>query len=86
MLGASYDALNRLVSQLPTGPLVFAGRVSEPARVTVQGAPAIVTSNNHFRSTAASPIVAEAAGHRWQSITNLSLTLYRAYDPNRADG
>jgi RHS repeat-associated protein len=46
--GASYDALNRLVSQQPTGALVVAGTVSEPATVTVQGVPATVTAANGF--------------------------------------
>jgi RHS repeat-associated protein len=44
--GATYDALNRLVSQQPSGVLELAGTVDEPATVTVQGLPAITTGTD----------------------------------------
>ena len=49
--GATYDNLNRLVSQQPAGGIVVAGAVSESAAVTVQGAPVVVTPGNTFRTT-----------------------------------
>jgi RHS repeat-associated protein len=45
---STYDAMNRLVSQAGGGLLEFAGTVSEPASVTVQGRAAAVTSGNAF--------------------------------------
>ncbi len=52
--GANFDSLNHLVSQQPAGPIVVSGTVSEPATVTVQGVPAVVTPDNRFTS---SPLV-----------------------------
>ena len=46
------DKLNRLVTQVPGGALVFAGTVNEPATVTIQGKPALVDATNQFRGTA----------------------------------
>ena len=39
--GATYDPMSRLISQQPAGGLQFAGTVSEPATVTVQGVRAV---------------------------------------------
>ena len=50
--GASYDGLNRLVSQQAAGPLVFEGTVNEPASVTVQGEPAAVGADGRFSAKA----------------------------------
>jgi RHS repeat-associated protein len=52
MNGASYDNLNRLVTQQPAGKLLVAGTVSEPATVTVQGLAAPVTAANVFTAKA----------------------------------
>ena len=49
--GASHDNMNRLLSQQPAGGLQFAGTVSEPAAVTVQGVRATVAGDNTFRAT-----------------------------------
>ncbi len=46
--GATYDNLNRLVSQQPSGAMAFAGTVNESATVTVQGKAAAVTAGNAF--------------------------------------
>lgn len=46
VMNASFDNLNRLLSQQPGGPMVFAGTVSEPAAVTVQGVPATVPADH----------------------------------------
>jgi YD repeat-containing protein len=50
--GASYDSMNRLVSQQAAGPVVFSGTVNEPATVTVQGKPATVKADNTWQGTA----------------------------------
>jgi RHS repeat-associated protein len=50
--GASHNNVNELISQQSVGPMVVAGAVNEPATVTIQGQPAIVTSDNKFRGTA----------------------------------
>jgi RHS repeat-associated protein len=50
--GASYDNMNRLVSQQAAGPMVFSGTVNEPATVTVQGKPATVKADNTWQGTA----------------------------------
>jgi RHS repeat-associated protein len=50
--GASYDSMNRLVSQQASGPMVFSGTVNEPAAVTVQGKPATVKVDNTWQATA----------------------------------
>jgi RHS repeat-associated protein len=47
---ASYDGLNRLVSQQPGGPLVFAGTTNEPARVMVNGKVVSNTAGNTFQT------------------------------------
>lgn len=52
VLSASYDKMNRLLSQAPGGPLGFAGTVDEPATVTVGGRPAAVSADLQFRGTA----------------------------------
>jgi YD repeat-containing protein len=49
--GASHDNMNRLLSHQPAGGLQFAGTVSEPAAVTIQGKPAAVAGDNTFRAT-----------------------------------
>ena len=49
---ATYDSMNRLVGQAGGGLLRFAGTVSEPAAVTVQGRPAMVGGSNTFTGTA----------------------------------
>ncbi len=49
--GATYDPLNRLVSQQPAGGLQFAGTVSEPATVTVQGVRAATAADQTFQAT-----------------------------------
>jgi YD repeat-containing protein len=46
--GASYDGLNRLMSQEPSGALMVAGTVSELATVSVQGVAVPVTTGNAF--------------------------------------
>jgi YD repeat-containing protein len=51
--GATYDNLNRLVSQQPSGAMLFAGTVSEPASVTMQGVAATVTAAHQFQATVA---------------------------------
>jgi RHS repeat-associated protein len=55
LTGATYDALNRLVSQQPTGVIVVEGTVSEPASLTVQGKPVMVSVDGHFATT--TPVV-----------------------------
>jgi RHS repeat-associated protein len=52
---ASYDNMNRLVSQQPGGSIAFRGTLSEPATVTVGGTPAAVTSSNTFSGSAPAP-------------------------------
>jgi RHS repeat-associated protein len=54
-VGATYDNLNRLMSQQPAGAMVVAGTVNEPATVTVQSKAAPVTSDNRFTTT--TPVV-----------------------------
>jgi RHS repeat-associated protein len=49
--GASYNMMNQLVSQQPSGLLAFEGTVSEPASVTIAGATARVSAGNQFRGT-----------------------------------
>jgi RHS repeat-associated protein len=46
--GASYDTMNRIVTQHPSGTLRLEGTVSEPAMVTVGGKPLDVSSANRF--------------------------------------
>jgi hypothetical protein len=54
--GATYNTMNRLVSQQPSGQLRFAGTISELAAVTVAGKSAAVNTDNTF--SAMVPIVA----------------------------
>jgi RHS repeat-associated protein len=54
MAGATYNNVNELVSQGPSGLLRFEGTVSEPAAVTVGGKVALVTADNRF--TASVPV------------------------------
>ena len=51
LIGTTYDALNRLVSQQPAGALVVEGAVSEPSVVTVQAKTAVVDADGHFATT-----------------------------------
>jgi RHS repeat-associated protein len=53
--GWSYDNMNRLVSEQPSGALRLEGTVSEPAAVTVAGKPLDVSATNRF--TGSTPIV-----------------------------
>jgi YD repeat-containing protein len=53
--GATYDNMNRLVSQQASGALRLEGTVSEPATVTVGGKPLDVSGTNRF--TGSIPIV-----------------------------
>jgi RHS repeat-associated protein len=48
---SAYDNMNRLLSQIPGGGMLFRGTVSEPATVTVAGQPATVDKNNQFSAT-----------------------------------
>ena len=52
---ATHDSLNRLLTHAPGGPLRFRGTLSEPASVSIQGAPAVVDSSNVFRGTPTLP-------------------------------
>ncbi len=54
-MGATYDNMNRLVSQQPSGALRLEGTVSKPATVTVGGKPFDVSGANRF--TGSIPIV-----------------------------
>src|SRR5262249_57368571 len=49
---ASYNNLNRLLSQDPGGITRFAGTLSEAAKVTIQSKPATVGADNKFSGTA----------------------------------
>jgi len=49
---ATYDNMNRLLTQVPGGAMLFRGTTNEPAKVTVQSAPATTTSSNQFSGTA----------------------------------
>ena len=49
---ATYDSLNRLVSQDAGGPLVFKGQLDEPSAVTIDGRPATVAADHTFQGTA----------------------------------
>jgi len=50
--GATHDNMNRLLSRKAGGALGVSGSVSEPATVTVQGAPAPVAADNTFHGAA----------------------------------
>lgn len=45
---AAHNRLNQLTALSDTGPIRFAGTLSEPANVTVNGVPAEVDGSNHF--------------------------------------
>lgn len=47
-VGATYNSVNRLVSQNATGALRFQGTVDEPVTVTIQGKAATVDAANRF--------------------------------------
>ena len=87
--GATLDSLNRLVSQQPGGALQFAGTVSEPATVTVQGVLATTASDQTFRATApvasGTTVVTVAAtdpsGNAATSSTRLTVSVPRARLP-----
>ena len=49
---ASHDAMNRMTSRTPGGPVYFAGTLNEAAAVTIQGKPAEVTATNQFSASA----------------------------------
>jgi RHS repeat-associated protein len=49
--GATYDNMNRLMSQQPGGIISFQGTVNEPATVAVAGKPATVTASNAFSAS-----------------------------------
>lgn len=51
VVAASHDALNRLLTHTPGGPLQFVGSVNEPATVRIDGQPAVVDASNVFRGT-----------------------------------
>jgi RHS repeat-associated protein len=53
--GASYNNLNRLTSQQPSGAIRVTGTVSESATVTIQGQPATVSSTGVFDGTTVIP-------------------------------
>jgi YD repeat-containing protein len=98
--GATYDAMNRLVSQQAAGGLLFAGTLNEPATVTVGGKPATVNPDNSFSATVpvatgtnTVPIVAtDPSGNVRTSqyqVTSSGPTTNYAYDANgslTADG
>jgi YD repeat-containing protein len=56
LTGASYDALNRLVSQQASGALTVAGGLNEAGTVTVAGRPVTLTAAHQF--SAAVPVAA----------------------------
>jgi RHS repeat-associated protein len=52
---STHDNMNRLITQVPGGGLVFRGTVNEPATVTVGATPATVSLANQFTGTADVP-------------------------------
>src|SRR5262249_18454000 len=50
---ATYDNMNRLVSQQPGGAMLFRGSVNEPATITLAGKPATVNATKQFSGTTA---------------------------------
>ena len=52
VFASSHDAMNRLQSRAPGGPVVFAGSLNEAGTVTIDGKPAEVDASNNFRGTA----------------------------------
>jgi RHS repeat-associated protein len=53
--GASYNSLNRLTTQQPSGAINISGTVNEAATVTIQGKPAAVSTANVFEGAAVIP-------------------------------
>ena len=51
--GATYDALDRLVTRQPGGTLRVAGQVDESAAVAINGKPAVVTADGRFEGSLA---------------------------------
>ena len=51
LTGATYDVLNRLLSQEPAGALAVEGTVNEPSSVSVQGKPVALGSDGRFTTT-----------------------------------
>jgi RHS repeat-associated protein len=51
VVGATYNNVNELVSQGPSGLIRFEGTVSEPATVTVGGRPALVAPDGSFSAS-----------------------------------
>lgn len=51
-LKATYNNMNRIQTQDPGGFMRLSGALSEPARVTIQGKPAIVAADNKFTGPA----------------------------------
>ena len=90
---ASYDAMNRLVSQQPGGSLSFEGTTSEPATVTVGGTAATTTTANAFTGSAPLPTgtsqvevqATDASGNvrtNTYEVTQAGATKVFAYDAN----
>lgn len=52
VFASTHDAMNRLQSRAPGGPIVFAGSLDEPGTVTIDGKPAAVDASHRFRGTA----------------------------------
>jgi YD repeat-containing protein len=52
VFATTHDALNRLESRTPGGPIVFAGSLNEAGTVTIDGKPAAVDASNNFQGTA----------------------------------
>jgi RHS repeat-associated protein len=46
--GATFNSRNQMQLRQPGGSLLFRGTLNEPAKVTVQGAPASIAANNTF--------------------------------------
>ena len=93
--GATHDNMNRLLQRAAgDGPLTFAGRVSEPATVAVQGQPARVTPERKFAGEAAVPAgtstvdvsATDASGHTrtntYEVAQGTGVTATYTYDAN----
>jgi RHS repeat-associated protein len=52
VFASTHDAMNRLGSRAPGGPIVFEGALNEGGTVTIDGKPATVDASNNFRGTA----------------------------------
>jgi RHS repeat-associated protein len=90
---STYDVLNRLTKQQAGGALRVAGLVNEPATVSIQGNPAVVTSEGRFTGAVqtipgSTPFTIEAidaSGNRSQQafqIDTAAQTRTFAYDAN----